>query len=69
MAGRLILSLAAGVVFYFAGFFGTLILQPLVSSNTHDGSIEAAMTGAFLSGPLTTLAGFLTCLMLTKRKP
>lgn len=29
------------------------------SSNTHDRSVEAAMTGAFIFGPLGLLAGFI----------
>jgi ABC-type uncharacterized transport system permease subunit len=43
---------------YFVGLFGGLWLLPLVSGHTHDGSVEAAMTGAFVLGPLAALAGF-----------
>ncbi len=31
----------------------------LLSSNTHDASLEAVMTGAFVIGPLAGLIGFI----------
>jgi ABC-type phosphate transport system permease subunit len=40
------------------GAFGVGYLVSLLSSNTHDRSIEAAMTGAFVVRPLSALAGF-----------
>jgi hypothetical protein len=43
---------------YFIGLFGCLWLLPHLSGNTHDGSVEASMTGAFVFGPLFALAGF-----------
>lgn len=46
------------VPFYFVGLFGCLWLLPLISQNSHDGALEAAMTGAFLCGPLTAILGF-----------
>jgi ABC-type phosphate transport system permease subunit len=43
---------------YLVGAFGGGFLVSLLSSNTHDRSIEAAMTGAFVLGPLAGLIGF-----------
>jgi hypothetical protein len=44
---------------YLVGAFGGGFLVSLLSSNTHDRSVEAAMTGAFVFGPLTGLIGFI----------
>lgn len=46
------------IPFYFVGLFGCLWLLPYISSNPHDSSLEAAITGAFVFGPLVSLAGF-----------
>ena len=43
---------------YLVGAFGGGYLVSLLSSNTHDRSMEAAMTGAFVLGPLSAFAGF-----------
>jgi hypothetical protein len=43
---------------YLVGAFGGGFLISLLSSNTHDRSVEAAMTGAFVLGPLAGLIGF-----------
>lgn len=52
---RAALSLGLGVVGYAVGLFGGIGLVYLLSSNQHDVSVEAAMTGAFVVGPLTAL--------------
>ena len=52
---RLLLSFGVGVVGYVVGLFGGLGLVSLLSSNQHDRSMEAAMTGAFVVGPLAAL--------------
>ena len=44
---------------YLIGAFGGGFLVSLLSSNTHDRSVEAAMTGAFVLGPLIGLIGFI----------
>ena len=44
---------------YLVGAFGGGFLVSLLSSNTHDRSVEAVMTGAFVLGPLTGLIGFI----------
>jgi cation transporter-like permease len=40
---------------YLVGLFGGMLLTEFFSSNTHDTSVEAAMTGAFAFGPLMAL--------------
>ena len=52
---RVALSFALGLLGYVIGLFGGLGLVLLLSSNEHDRSMEAAMTGAFVVGPLTAL--------------
>ncbi len=48
-------SLGLGVLGYVVGLFGGIGLVYLLSSNQHDRSTEAAMTGALIIGPLTAL--------------
>jgi hypothetical protein len=38
------------------GLFGGMLLTEVFSSNTHDTSVEAAMTGTFVFGPLMALS-------------
>jgi hypothetical protein len=52
------LSLLAAVVGYIVGLFGGMGLVNLLSSNTFDRSMEAAMTGAFFIGPLVAVLAF-----------
>ena len=52
---RSALSLSVGLLGYVVGLFGGIGLVYLLSSNQHDRSMEAAMTGAFVVGPLTAL--------------
>ena len=54
----LLAALLSAPLFYALGLFACLWLLPMVSSNTHDSGVEAAMAGAFLAGPLTGLIGF-----------
>lgn len=63
---RAALSLGLGVVGYFVGLFGGIGLVYLLSSNQHDQSVEAAMTGAFVVGPLTALLFAAVCFVRTK---
>ncbi|HEX8692907.1 MAG TPA: hypothetical protein VF746_10835 [Longimicrobium sp.] len=39
-----------------------------LSSNTHDGDVEAAMTAAFVCGPLAALIGFVVGLVRSGRR-
>jgi heme A synthase len=58
MARRLLIACVAALGSYVAGAFLGGWLVSVSSSNTHDLSVEAAMTGAFVFGPLAGLAGF-----------
>jgi uncharacterized membrane protein YeaQ/YmgE (transglycosylase-associated protein family) len=58
MLRRVGLGMLWAIPAYLVGAFGGGFLVSLLSSNTHDRSIEAAMTGAFVLGPLAGLIGF-----------
>jgi nitric oxide reductase large subunit len=58
-------ALAAWVIGAFAGGF----LISLASSNAHDRSLEAAMTGAFVIGPIAAIIGFMAGFSLSARAP
>ena len=63
------LSLLAALIGYVIGLFGGMRLVSMLSSNTHDRSVEAAMTGAFFIGPLMAeLAFVVTLVYLATRK-
>lgn len=49
------LAVLGAVVGYCVGLFGGMFVVETFSSNVHDKSMEAAMTGAFVFGPLTAL--------------
>ena len=57
------LSLLAGAIGYVVGLFGGMVLVNLMSSNTNDKSVEAAMTGAFFIGPLVAVLAFVITLV------
>ena len=48
-------AVAGYAIVAFAGYF----LIEWLSSNTHDRSVEAAMTSAFVFGPLGAVIGFI----------
>lgn len=58
MLKRILFGLFGAIPSYFVGLFGCLWLLPILSVNRHDPSVEAAMTGAFIVGPLAAAAGF-----------
>ncbi len=58
MLRRAGIGLLWAVPAYLAGAFGGGYLVSILSSNAHDGSVEAAMTGAFVTGPLAAVAAF-----------
>ncbi len=58
MLKRSLVGCLAGVMGYPLGFGVGLLLVSAFSSNTHDRSLEAAMTGAFVVGPLFAVVGF-----------
>ena len=49
------LALLAVIGEYLVGLCGEILLIEAFSSNTHDTSVETAMTGAFVFGPLMAL--------------
>ncbi|MDP1769680.1 MAG: hypothetical protein Q8L74_12890 [Nitrospirota bacterium] len=48
-------ALLAAISRYLVGLFSGMLLIEVLSSNTHDNSVEAAMTGAFVFGPFMAL--------------
>ena len=67
MARRIGIAALWGVLGYVAGAFGGGFLIGQLSSNTHDPSVEAAMTGAFVTGPIGALLGAAVGFLRTKR--
>ena len=55
---RVAFGLLWAVPGYLLGAFGGGALLYLVSTNQHDRSVEAAMTGAFVFGPLAAVVAF-----------
>lgn len=62
--GLLVLAALAG---YALGGFGGGFLVSLLSSNRHDRSVEAAMTGAFVTGPIVALLALVVAWWLLRR--
>lgn len=62
-------SAGAGVIGYVAGVVVGMVLVNLLSSNTHDKSVEAAMTSFFVFGPIAALLSFAVTLfyLLSRR--
>ena len=58
MLQRIGRGLLWGVPAYVVGAFGGGWLISVFSTNQHDRSMEAAMTGAFVLGPLAAVIGF-----------
>ena len=56
---RFLVGLLWAVPGYVVGAFGGGYAVSVLSSNTHDRSLEAAMTGAFLFGPLAAVLAFI----------
>jgi hypothetical protein len=53
---------------YLVGLFGGMRLIETFSSNQHDKSVEAAMTGAFASGPLMAVVAVIVLLVFRSRR-
>jgi len=68
MPKRILKALLCAVLFYVAGAAGGGFLISALSSNSHDRSLEAAMTGLFVAGPLAALAGLIIGFALAKKK-
>jgi hypothetical protein len=56
---RVLVALVCGVAGYLIGAFGGGYLITALTSNTHDASVEGAMTGAFVTGPVLGLVALL----------
>jgi hypothetical protein len=59
MLRSLAFAVAWALAGYLIGAFGGGWLVTKLSSNTHDRSTEAAMTGAFVYGPALALIAFI----------
>lgn len=57
-------SLLAGVIGYVAGVLIGIALVSLLSSNQHDRSQEAVMTGFFFVGPIAAVLTFVVTLIV-----
>ena len=57
MARRFAIALVWAAVGYLVGAFGGVYAISVLSTNTHDGSVEAAMSGAFVTGPIGAVMG------------
>lgn len=66
MGKRLVVGLLCGVLGYILGALGGGFLVSLLSSNTHDRSLEAVMTGVFAVGPAVALIAFIVGFVLAK---
>lgn len=61
------LSVLAAIGGYLVGLFGGMLLIETFSSNTHDKSLEAAMTGAFVFGPLVAMVAVIALSVFRSR--
>ena len=61
-------ALLAAILGYVVGLFGTMAAIELSSSNQHDKSLEATMTGAFVGGPLMAVISVIAILMLRGKR-
>ncbi len=66
MLRRLGIGLLCGILSYPVGVVAGMFFVSQFSSNMHDKSVEAAMTGAFFFGPLAAAIGFLIGLVRSK---
>ena len=62
------LAVLAAIGGYVIGLFGGMILIETVSSNVHDKSIEAAMTGAFVIGPFVSVVAVIVVVVFRSRQ-
>ena len=61
------LAVLAATGGYLIGLLGGMFLIEAYSSNQHDKSVEAAMTGAFVSGPLMATVAVIVTLIFRSR--
>ncbi len=65
---RFAVAVACAVLGAIACALAGYALIELLSSNTHDRDMEAAMTGIFVCGPLGALVGFATGLYVGRKR-
>ena len=66
---RLGLGLLWGILGYLIAAMVGYVLIEQFSSNVHDRSVEAAMTGIFVVGPIGAVTGFVVGAMRGSRTP
>jgi hypothetical protein len=66
---RLVIGLLCAVAGYLLGAFVGYWAITWLSTNAHDRSVEAAMTGAFVCGPLGAVVAFFAGFVLGRRRP
>jgi len=64
---RVLFGLAGLLAGYLVGAAAGGAMVWLYSPNVHDREVEAAMTGAFVSGPLLAVAGLVVGVILAGR--
>ena len=69
MIRRIIIGLLWAVPAYLLGAFGGGYFLYLLSTNQHDRSVEASMTGAFVFGPIAAVVGFGLGMRRAKPRP
>ncbi|MEQ1710094.1 MAG: hypothetical protein ABL908_01685 [Hyphomicrobium sp.] len=60
-------ALVGLVIGYMAGAALGYLVITMLSGNTHDKSLEAVMTAAFVAGPFGAIAGLVAALMRGRR--
>jgi len=65
---RFAIGLLRAVAGYGAGVIAGYFLVMRLSSNGHDRSVEAAMTGAFVFGPAAALFAFVAGVVRARRR-
>ena len=66
---RFVIAVLAAIAGYVAGAVAGYFAIIGFSSNTHDRSLEAAMTAAFAFGPLGALAAIAAAMIYTRPGP
>lgn len=62
------LSVLALILGYAVGLFAGMFLINRFSSNTHDKSVESAMTAAFVTGPIGAVLALVATLFVLLKK-
>lgn len=63
---KLLRGILGLVIGYLIGAGTGVLLVTLLSANTHDKSLETAMTAAFVTGPIGALAGVVVALLVRR---